>query len=139
MSSRASSCTATRWISTFTTLSVGWKPYVRSPPLSRTKYYLRSSSRSQISAKHINSLVELITSNIDNIHSTDVHPSAGATSGLIEGVNTAEAVVKHFRNTLMYIQGRKDGHSHDGDAAADTARLFAEVDVAGPLLKLSSV
>ncbi|KAI5481112.1 hypothetical protein MNV49_005547 [Pseudohyphozyma bogoriensis] len=91
-----------------------------------------------ISAKHINSLIELITSQIDNIHSPDVHPSAGATSGLIEGVNTAEAVIAHFRNTLVYIQGRKEGLGHEGDAAADTVKLFENVQVNGPLLKLGA-
>ncbi|ORY72896.1 vacuolar protein sorting-associated protein 35 [Leucosporidium creatinivorum] len=108
-----------------------------------------------ISAKHINSLVELITSNLDSIHSTDVHPSAGsATSGLIEGVNTAEAVIGHFRNTLNYIQARKEGVSHEGAnvgamggaelggqgsvGAEEAARLFEDVDVAGPLLKLGN-
>ncbi|KAK4049997.1 retromer complex subunit Vps35 [Microbotryomycetes sp. JL201] len=117
-----------------------------------------------ISSKHINSLVELITSNIDSIHQTDVHPTSGsATSGLIEGVSTADAVVRHFRNTLLYIQARKNGIGHDGQqpappssvgtasvddddegsaariAALESARLFADVDVAGPLLKLGSV
>lgn len=92
-----------------------------------------------ISAKHINSLIELITSQIDNVHSADVHPSAGATSGLIEGVNTAEAVVTHFRNTLLYIQERKEGLGHEGEAAADTIRMFEDVTVSGPLLKLAPV
>lgn len=124
----------------------------------------------QISSKHINSLVELITSNLDSIHATDVHPTSGsATSGLIEGVATAEAVMRHFKNTLLYIQARKDGVRHEGGgpagsgggagtggddegddddddagspaaiAALESARLFADVDVAGPLLKLGNV
>lgn len=100
----------------------------------------------------------MITSNIDNIHSTDVHPSTGAaTSGLIEGVNTAEAVVRHFKNTLNYIQSRKEGGGGAtlgngnglGVAGEEIAgevftrekeeevrKLFSAVEVAGPLLKL---
>lgn len=85
-----------------------------------------------------------------------MHPTSGsATSGLIEGVNTAEAVTRHFKNTLNYIQGRKEGLGHDGQlatsvadgadsaagraaqlAALESAKLFENVDVAGPLLKL---
>lgn len=77
---------------------------------------------------------------------------AGATSGLIEGVNTAEAVVKHFQNTLLYIQGRKEGAQHTegennaaaaggggGEAWKDQVTLFEGVDVAGPLLKLQGL
>jgi vacuolar protein sorting-associated protein 35 len=82
----------------------------------------------------------LITSNIDNIDSSDVHPTngGGATSGLIEGINTAEAVIGHFRNILLYIQSRKEGLNHEGDGASmnETVLLFKDVDVAGPLLKL---
>lgn len=71
-----------------------------------------------------------------------MHPSGatGATSGLIEGVNSAETVIKHFRNTLLYIQSRKDGlglHSEDGTQEGQT-QLFKDVDVAGPLLKLAA-
>ncbi|KAL8291290.1 hypothetical protein RQP46_002268 [Phenoliferia psychrophenolica] len=93
-----------------------------------------------ISAKHINSLVELIASNMDSIHTTDASPSAGATSGLIEGIGSPEAVQAHFKNTLLYIQGRKEGMAHDTDGeATDSVRaLFFDVEVAGPLLRFSS-
>lgn len=81
-----------------------------------------------ISAKHINSLVELITSNLDSLppsnpatappqpgqferHSAP-STSGGATSGLIEGSNTRESVLNHFRNSLLYIQGRKLGRGN---------------------------
>ncbi|GAA5980497.1 hypothetical protein JCM11641_003413 [Rhodosporidiobolus odoratus] len=110
-----------------------------------------------ISAKHINSLVELITSNLDNLpppsstSATTPNPNThsqsgpfaapstlgGATSGLIEGVNSAEAVVKHFRNTLRYIAGRKDGENEQ--TTEEVMRLYQEVDVAGPLLKVGGM
>ncbi|GAA5880935.1 hypothetical protein JCM1840_002101 [Sporobolomyces johnsonii] len=111
-----------------------------------------------ISAKHINSLVELITSNLDSLPppstSTSTsfpssasatpnlelrHPpsASGATSGLIEGINTPEAVVRHLRNTLVYIHGRKDGNN---DATTEEVmRLYADVDVAGALLRVGEV
>lgn len=69
-------------------------------------------------------------------------------------MNTAEAVIRHFRNTLNYIQARKEGVSHEGAnagvlggaelggqgsvGAEEAARLFEDVDVAGPLLKLGN-
>ncbi|GAA5960942.1 hypothetical protein JCM3765_007549 [Sporobolomyces pararoseus] len=87
-----------------------------------------------ISAKHINSLVELITSNLDSLPlppsssssssnpptTTNTQPSferhsapstsGGATSGLIEVFgNPRESVLNHFKNSLLYIQGRKLG------------------------------
>ena len=39
---------------------------------------------------------------MDSIHTTDASPSAGATSGLIEGIGSPEAVQAHFKNTLLY-------------------------------------
>ncbi|BGO95275.1 hypothetical protein NBRC10512_003038 [Rhodotorula toruloides] len=105
-----------------------------------------------ISAKHINSLVELISSNLDSLpplppapSPNPAHPShaphttyapstlGGATSGLIEGVNTPEAVTRHFRNTLLYINGRKDGANEQ--TTEEVTRLYQDVDVTGVLLK----
>ncbi|KZT22073.1 vacuolar protein sorting-associated protein 35 [Neolentinus lepideus HHB14362 ss-1] len=79
-----------------------------------------------ITPKFVNSLVELITSNIDNISSPDVHPSQRAPPGLLEGVQTPEMITRHFRNTLTYIQAKK---------AAGGAR-WDEVEVVGALLKM---
>lgn len=80
----------------------------------------------------MNSLVELITSSIDNISSPDVHPSQRAPPGLIEGVQTPEMIIRHFRNTLYYIQTKK--HAASGDAGANAR--YEEVDVVGALLKM---
>lgn len=60
----------------------------------------------------------------------------GATSGLIEGVNTPEAVIRHFKNTLRYIDGRKDGANEQTNE--EVMRLYADVDVTGVLLKLGA-
>lgn len=89
-------------------------------------YYLDRGAPA-VTPKFVNSLVELITSSIDNISSPDVHPSQRAPAGLLEGVQTPEMITRHFRNTLHYIQSKK--HS------MDSAR-WAEVDVVGAMLKM---
>lgn len=48
----------------------------------------------QVTAKYINSLVELITSNIDLIHGTDTHPASTAPPGLIDGVHSPDMIVR---------------------------------------------
>ncbi|GAA6009377.1 retromer subunit VPS35 [Rhodotorula paludigena] len=112
-------------------------------------YYFERGVES-ISAKHINSLVELISSNLDTLPTPPSAPSpnpshaaphpayapstlGGATSGLIEGVNTPEAVVRHFVNSLRFIAGRKDGRNEH--TTEEIMRLYADVEVQGTLLK----
>ncbi|KAF7304622.1 Vacuolar protein sorting-associated protein 35 [Mycena kentingensis (nom. inval.)] len=93
-------------------------------------YYLDRGAPA-VAAKFVNSLVELITSSIDNISSPDIHPSQRAPPGLIEGVQTPEMIARHFRNTLQYIQRRKNAVS-EGNADS----RWHEVDVVGALLKM---
>lgn len=123
-------------------------------------------------------MVELITSNLDSLPPTatttpqpnsqqqqqqqqqfERHPTStsGATSGLIEGLNTSEAVLKHFKNSLLYIQGRKlgrgtlassigasggggggggGGSEGEREAQEGIQRLYRDVEVQGVLLKL---
>ncbi|OCH94222.1 vacuolar protein sorting-associated protein 35 [Obba rivulosa] len=83
-----------------------------------------------VTPKFVNSLVELITSAIDNIASPDVHPSQRAPPGLLEGVQTPDMISRHFRNTLMYIQTKK---LQAGDAGGSR---WDDVDVVGALLKM---
>jgi vacuolar protein sorting-associated protein 35 len=86
-----------------------------------------------VAPKYVNSLVELITSSIDGISSPDVHPTQRAPPGLIEGVQTPEMITWHFRNSLAYIQMKKNAEENgDGDANP----RWAEVDVVGALLKM---
>ncbi|GAA98792.1 uncharacterized protein L969DRAFT_88837 [Mixia osmundae IAM 14324] len=81
-----------------------------------------------ISIKHINSLIELITANIDTLHATDVHPtSLGSASGLVEGNGSPEGIVKHFRSTLVYLASRRD---------TEDDKRWQAVELAGPMLKL---
>ena len=47
-----------------------------------------------VTPKYVNSLVELITSNIDNIHGGDVHPSSASPPGLVDGINSPEMIVR---------------------------------------------
>lgn len=84
----------------------------------------------QVAPKFVNSLVELITSAIDNIASPDVHPSQRAPAGLLEGVQTPEMITRHFRNTLIYIQTKKN------TAEGSATLRWDEVDVVGALLKM---
>ncbi|GBE78635.1 Vacuolar protein sorting-associated protein [Sparassis crispa] len=101
-------------------------------------YYLDHGATA-VTPKFVNSLVELITSSVDNIASPDVHPSQRAPTGLIEGVQTPEMIARHFRNTLMYIQTKKVAASAVAGAengAAAVAARWDEVDVVGALLKM---
>ena len=88
----------------------------------------------QVAPKFVNSLVELIASSIDNISSSDVHPSQRAPPSLISGVCTPEMVQRHFRSTLAHIQRRKyvaaEGVNHEIDSKWD------EVDVISACLKM---
>ncbi|KIY66755.1 vacuolar protein sorting-associated protein 35 [Cylindrobasidium torrendii FP15055 ss-10] len=89
-------------------------------------YYLDDGAPA-VAPKFINSLVELITSNIDNISSPDVHPTQRAPPGLIEGISTPEMIIRHFRNSLHFIQERK---------VAVPDSLWSEVDVSEALVKM---
>lgn len=81
--------------------------------------------------------MELITSSIDNIASPDIHPSARAPPGLIEGVQTPDMITRHFRNTLLYIQLKKDALSNSSEEAGEKIRQrWEEVDVVGATLKM---
>lgn len=87
-----------------------------------------------VAAKFVNSLVELITSSIDNISSPDIHSSQLAPPGLIEGVQTPEMISRHFRNTLIYIHQRKNA-AVEGIKPEVNSR-WNEVDVVGACLKM---
>ncbi|KAJ7349393.1 vacuolar protein sorting-associated protein 35 [Mycena albidolilacea] len=93
-------------------------------------YYLDRGAPA-VAPKFVNSLVELVASSIDNISSPDMHPSQRAPPGLIEGVQTPEMITRHFRNTLYYIQRRKNAVP---DGGVDSR--WDEVDVVGALLKM---
>ena len=84
----------------------------------------------------MNSLVELITSSIDNISSPDVHPTQRAPPGLLEGVQTPEMISRHFRNTLYYIQSKKIAAAGAGTDSASGAARWDDVDVVGAMLKM---
>ncbi|TFK71730.1 vacuolar protein sorting-associated protein 35 [Pluteus cervinus] len=95
-------------------------------------YYLDRGAPA-VAPKFVNSLVELITSSIDNISSPDVHPSQRAPPGLLEGVQTPEMITRHFRNTLAYIERKKIALA-EGTVNADPR--WDDVDVVGALLKV---
>jgi len=101
--------------------------------LDRYLYYLDRGAP-DVAPKYVNSLVELITSSIDNISSPDVHPSQRAPPALIEGVQTPELITRHFCNSLAYIQTKK-AEVGEGDQGTPNSR-WDEVDVVGALLKM---
>jgi len=88
----------------------------------------------QVAPKFVNSLVELITSSIDNISSSDVHSSQRAPLSLAEGGQTLEMVQKHFRSTLVHIQRRKNVAVEGANREIDLK--WDEVDVIGACLKM---
>ncbi|KAJ3524791.1 hypothetical protein NMY22_g10851 [Coprinellus aureogranulatus] len=101
-------------------------------------YYLDRGAPA-LAPKFVNSLVELITSSIDNISSPDVHPSQRAPPGLLEGVQTPEMITRHFRNTLVHIQAKKNAAAEAAESGAglsEVERRWEEVDVVGAMLKM---
>jgi len=126
--------------------------------LDRYIYYFEQGVEA-VTPKYINSLVELITSNIDSVHTSEVHPQSVGAPGLVDGVNSPDMIVKvccwilrsgmradeqHFRNTLTYIQTRQRQHADrdagDGDDEADKEGVkkvdWESVDVVGGCLKM---
>ncbi|KAH9440711.1 hypothetical protein MJO29_009462 [Puccinia striiformis f. sp. tritici] len=98
-------------------------------------YYFERHNEA-VSTKHLNSLVELITSNLDSIQGADgvliPNPST-IHSGLFEGVHTPESVLKHFRNQLRYINARKEIILNgEGEGLAK----FEEIDISAAMIKL---
>ncbi|ODO11728.1 hypothetical protein I350_00512 [Cryptococcus amylolentus CBS 6273] len=110
--------------------------------LDRYIYYFEQGVEA-VTPKYINSLVELITSNIDSVHAGDVHPSS-AGGGLVEGVSGGDMIVRHFRNTLIHIQGRqrqaqKQAESDTDEAEGDNEKKkvdWESVDIVGGSLKM---
>lgn len=111
--------------------------------LDRYIYYFEQGVEA-VTPKYINSLVELITSNIDAVHSTDVHPSSASPPGLVDGVNSPDLIVKHFKNTLRYIQSKQAQHAArgndepaEGEDDEDAKPVdWSAVDVVGGSLKM---
>ncbi|KAL7424760.1 retromer complex subunit Vps35 [Cryptotrichosporon argae] len=103
--------------------------------LDRYVYYFEQGVDA-VTPKYVNSLVELITSNIDTVHGTDVHPSSASPPGLVDGVNAPDMIVKHFKNTLMYIKTKQTRGQADADGDDDRRVNWDEVDVVGGCLKM---
>jgi vacuolar protein sorting-associated protein 35 len=85
----------------------------------------------------INKLVEIICEKIDDIYVDSIHPSQRTPPGLLENVQTPDMISKHFRNTVYYIQRKKELSSGAvGAAATASAERWDEVDVMGALVKM---
>ncbi|CAD6591725.1 MAG: Vacuolar protein sorting-associated protein 35, partial [Tremellales sp. Tagirdzhanova-0007] len=73
--------------------------------LDRYIYYFEQGVEA-VTPKYVNSLVELVTNSIDSVHSGETSGSAGQ-PGLVDGVGSPDMIVRHFKNTLSYIQTRQ--------------------------------
>ncbi|PVF97540.1 vacuolar protein sorting-associated protein 35, partial [Serendipita vermifera] len=91
--------------------------------------YYMDHGVTEVTPKFVNSLVELISSNIDNINNVDIHPTLRAPPGLIEGVQAPEMIQRHFRNTLAHIRTKK------ADAGQESP--WQQVSIVGALLKFN--
>lgn len=85
-----------------------------------------------MTAKYVNSLVELITANIDSISPSDMYSTARAPPGLVEGTHTPDMINRHFKNTLIHIRNRKESAADGGEGAVD----WDAIDIVGALLKM---
>lgn len=83
----------------------------------------------KVTTKFVNSLVELITNNIQDISLPDVHLAQRAPPGLLEGVHNPEMITRHFSNVLYVIRSRKA-------APAVQDSKWEAVDVSHALMKL---
>ncbi|KAF9165909.1 Vacuolar protein sorting-associated protein 35 [Actinomortierella ambigua] len=77
--------------------------------LNRFIYYFEKHNDA-VSVKYLNSLIELINNNLSNMDNPDQHPPSSNSSSLIEHdpSRISDYVMTHFRNTLYYLQHRKD-------------------------------
>ncbi|KAG0240701.1 Vacuolar protein sorting-associated protein 35 [Actinomortierella wolfii] len=88
--------------------------------LNRFIYYFEKHNDA-VSVKYLNSLIELINNNLSNMDNPDQHPPSSNSSSLIEHdpARISDYVMTHFRNTIYYLERRKD----EGDDQ------YAELDV----------
>ncbi|KIO21692.1 hypothetical protein M407DRAFT_217984 [Tulasnella calospora MUT 4182] len=93
-------------------------------------YYERQVK--EVTAKYVNSLVELITANIDSISPSDMYSTARAPPGLVEGIHTPDMINRHFKNTLIHIKNRKESAADGGEGGVD----WDSIDLVGALLKM---
>ncbi|MBW0509769.1 hypothetical protein O181_049484 [Austropuccinia psidii MF-1] len=100
-------------------------------------YYFERHNEA-VSTKHLNSLIELITSNLDSIQGADgiliPNPnSSTVNAGLFEGTHTPESIIQHFKNQLKYVQARKEIILNgEGEGLAK----FEEIDIMGAMMKV---
>jgi vacuolar protein sorting-associated protein 35 len=81
-----------------------------------------------VTSKYVNTILELIVNQIDVASSPDLHPTARAPPGLVEGVQAPDMIIRHFCNTLDYIRFKK----HEG---LDSVKWMS-IDIAGALIKM---
>ncbi|KAI8140334.1 vacuolar protein sorting-associated protein 35 [Fennellomyces sp. T-0311] len=76
--------------------------------LNRYIYYYEKGNDA-ITVKYLNSLIDLIHTNLGNMDNPDQHPPTSNSSSLMEPEGPMPAYVRrHFRATLQHIKGRKE-------------------------------
>jgi len=82
----------------------------------------------EVTSKYVNTILELIVNQIDVASSPDLHPTARAPPGLVEGVQAPDMIIRHFCSTLDYARFKK----HEG---LDSIKWMS-IDIAGALIKM---
>ncbi|KAF8330446.1 vacuolar protein sorting-associated protein 35 [Cantharellus anzutake] len=95
--------------------------------LDRYLYYFDRDIE-EVTSKYVNTIIELIVNQIDIASSPDLHPTARAPPGLIEGVQAPEMIIRHFRNTLDYIRSRR--------SEPQDRTKWSAIDIVGALVKM---
>ncbi|KAI9278650.1 vacuolar protein sorting-associated protein 35 [Phascolomyces articulosus] len=87
--------------------------------LNRYVYYFEKGNDA-ITVKYLNSLIDLIHTNLSNMDNPDQHPPTSNSSSLMEPDGQMPAYVRrHFCATLQRIKERKERSSSEGPSYAD--------------------
>ncbi|KAI7854663.1 vacuolar protein sorting-associated protein 35 [Circinella umbellata] len=87
--------------------------------LNRYIYYFEKGNDA-ITVKYLNSLIDLIHTNLANMDNPDQHPPTSNSSSLMEPDGQMPAYVRrHFRATLQHIKERKERNNSEGPSYAD--------------------
>ncbi|KAI8366710.1 vacuolar protein sorting-associated protein 35 [Radiomyces spectabilis] len=79
--------------------------------LNRYIYYFEKGNEA-VTVKYLNGLIDLINTNLSNMDDPDQHPITSSSSSLIDHhEEVPDYVRRHFRDTILYLQRRREEHS----------------------------